>query len=70
MKKPQFDITIGKDGKVTVRVHGVSGSRCIELSDMVKEIVGHEDSRKLTNEYYGGGGEVRYDVEAHGHTGG
>jgi len=69
MKKPQFDITIDKDGKVTVKVHGVSGSKCIELTDMVREIVGREESRKLTSEYYGGGGEVRYDQEAHGHTG-
>jgi hypothetical protein len=70
MNTPQFDITIGKDGKVAIKVHGVSGSKCLELSDMVKEIVGREESRKLTSEYYGGGGEVRYDIEAHGHTGG
>lgn len=69
MKKPKFDITIGKDGKVTVKVHGVSGSKCIELTDMVKEIVGREESRRITDEYYGGGGEVRYDVQAQGHTG-
>ncbi|HYE62368.1 MAG TPA: DUF2997 domain-containing protein [Phycisphaerales bacterium] len=69
MKKPQFDITIGKDGKVTVKVHGVSGSKCLELSDMVKQIVGHEESRTLTGEYYGGG-DVRYDTQDHTHTSG
>ena len=68
MKKPQFDITIDKNGQVTIKVHGVSGSKCIQLTDMVKEIVGREESRKLTSEYYGDGGEVRYDVQAHGHT--
>jgi hypothetical protein len=67
MKKPQFDITIDKHGQVTIKVHGVSGSKCIQLTDMVKEIVGKEESRKLTSEYYGGG-EVRYDLETHGHT--
>ncbi len=69
MASPQFDIKIGRDGKVTVKVHGVSGSKCIELSDMVRDIVGREDSRKLTSEYYGGDGHVRINAEVHDRTG-
>jgi hypothetical protein len=68
MAKPQFDIQIGKDGKVKVRVEGVSGAECIALSDMLKEIVGKEDSRDLTPEYYGGGGKVRNDARVQGRT--
>lgn len=63
MSQPEFDITIGPDGKVTVRVLGTSGEECIALSDMLKEIIGHEDSRTLTSEYYGPDGKVR--IETH-----
>ena len=68
MSKPEFDIAIGKDGKVTVKVHGVSGAECVALSDMLKQIVGHEDSRQLTPEYYGSPGNVRIDAKVEGRT--
>jgi hypothetical protein len=64
MATPQFDITIGKDGRVTVKVHGVSGAECVRLSDMVRDIVGREESRQLTSEYYGPGGQVRFQSQA------
>ncbi len=63
MSQPEFDISIGKDGKVTVRVHGVSGEECLQLSDMLKEIIGREESREMTSEFYGPGGAVR--IETH-----
>ena len=69
MAQPAFDITIGKDGKVTVKVHGVSGSKCIEFSDMVRDIVGKEEDRRLTSEYYGGDGHVRIDAHVQDRTG-
>ena len=68
MAKPQFDIAIGKDGKVTVRVEGASGAECMALSDMLKHIVGKEESRELTPEYYGGGGQVRIEGQVRGRT--
>jgi hypothetical protein len=68
MAKPEFDIAIGKDGKVTVKVHGASGAECLALSDMLKQIIGQEESRTLTPEYYGGSGDVRIDTTVHGHT--
>lgn len=54
MKKPSLDISIGKDGKVSVKVHGVSGPECLRLTDAIAKIIGHEESRSLTSEYYGG----------------
>jgi hypothetical protein len=68
MAHPEFDIAIGKDGKVTVKVHGVSGQECLALSDMLKEIVGKEDARELTPEYYGSPGKVRMDSKVQGRT--
>jgi hypothetical protein len=68
MAKPEFDITIGKDGKVRIKVHGVSGKECIALTDMLREIVGKEDSRQLTSEYYGNPGAVRIDTHVETRT--
>ncbi len=68
MSQPRFEITIATDGKVTVTVKGVSGRECLELSDMLREIIGSEDSRRLTNEYYGPDGNVRIDVEVRQET--
>jgi len=62
MSTPEFEITIAKDGQVTVRVTGVSGQECLELSDMLKQIIGHEESRSLTSEFYGPDGKVRIDA--------
>lgn len=64
MATPEFDITIGKDGKVKISVHGVSGKECVALTDMLRDIVGKEDSRSLTAEYYGNPGAVRIDAQA------
>lgn len=66
MSQPQFDIQIGKDGKVKLKVSGASGSECLALTDMLKEIIGHEESRELTPEYYGSPGQVRFTTEVKG----
>lgn len=66
MGKPQFDISIGKDGKVKIKVHGVSGKECLAITDMLRQIVGREESRQLTSEYHHNPGDVR--VDAHTHT--
>ena len=68
MSRPQFDISISRDGKVSIKVHGVSGKECTKLTDMLRDIVGKEEQRRLTSEYYGSPGEVRMDSQVHGHT--
>ncbi len=62
MSQPEFDIKIGKDGKIRVTVSGAAGAECLELSDMLREIIGREESRRLTPEYYGPEGSVRIDT--------
>jgi hypothetical protein len=68
MGTPEFNISIGKDGQVRVKVSGASGEECVELTDMLRDMVGHEESRELTPEYYGPDGSVRIDSEVEGHT--
>jgi Protein of unknown function (DUF2997) len=62
MERPEFEITITKKGKVKVHVKGVKGQRCIQMADLIKEIMGKEDSRDLTSDYYAPGIQVRIDT--------
>jgi hypothetical protein len=63
MDRPEVDIRIGPDGKVTVEVKGVRGGKCLELADAIREIVGIEDSRRLTAEAHEPEGKVRIDAK-------
>jgi hypothetical protein len=60
--RPEFDITITRSGKVKVRVKGVRGTRCTELADLIREIVGREEHRELTSDYYAEG-KVRIQAQ-------
>ncbi|MBS0198291.1 MAG: DUF2997 domain-containing protein [Planctomycetes bacterium] len=68
MKKPTIDISIGKDGKVKIKVHGVSGKECLALTEAVAKIIGKEESRQLTSEYFGDGGQVRTHGQTESHV--
>lgn len=62
MDRPEFEITISKAGQVTVEVKGVKGPRCLDYADLIREIVGREEGRRLTSEYYAPDGKVRIDA--------
>jgi hypothetical protein len=62
MKRPAYEITIRKDGQVTVEVKGSHGAKCLQLADAIKEILGAENERRLTAEYYASDGHVRIDA--------
>ena len=61
MAKEEFEIEISAAGKVTVRTIGIKGPRCVDCAEMIARIVGREESRELTNEYY----ETESDVASH-----
>jgi len=52
MAQEEFEIEIGPDGKVTVRTKGIKGEACLDYADLFAQIIGREESRQLTNEYY------------------
>jgi hypothetical protein len=52
MAKEELEIEISPAGKVTARTIGIKGPRCLDLADLLARIVGREESRTLTNEYY------------------
>lgn len=68
MEHPELEIVISKTGKVTLTVSGAKGRRCLEYADLVKEIVGHEEQRQLTSEYYAPDGQVRIDTHVQNRT--
>ncbi len=68
MAKEELEIEIGPDGKVVVRTIGIKGSRCLDVAEVVARIVGQEQSRQLTSEYYEAQSDVRQHVDVHRRT--
>jgi hypothetical protein len=63
MAQEEFEIAIGPDGKVTIQTRGVKGAKCLDYAELFAQIIGREESRQLTNEYYEAEAEVRRHVE-------
>jgi hypothetical protein len=49
-----IEITVDKDGRVTVETKGFAGGSCREASRLVEEALGARTSERLTAEYYQG----------------
>jgi hypothetical protein len=52
MAREEIEIEIGPDGKVSVRTIGIKGPRCVEVAEALARIVGEEQSRQMTSEFY------------------
>lgn len=52
MSHEEIEIEISRDGKVTVRTIGIKGAKCLEKAAEIVQIIGREESRELTSEYY------------------
>ena len=52
MAQEELEIEIAPDGKVTARTRGIKGKACMDWADLVARIVGREESREKTAEYY------------------
>lgn len=52
MAKEEIEIEISPSGKVTARTIGIKGRRCLDVAELLARIVGREESRELTGEYY------------------
>jgi hypothetical protein len=63
MSDEEIEIEIGADGKVVVRTIGIKGPRCVEIAEAIALIVGREESRQLTDEYYEVGIQTHAQVE-------
>ena len=63
MNDEEIEIEIGADGQVVVRTVGIKGPRCLDVAEAIAQIVGREESRQLTDEYYEAGIQVQSHVE-------
>jgi hypothetical protein len=63
MAREELEIEIGPSGKVTVRTIGIKGPRCLDLAEFLARIVGREESRQLTSEYYEATEQVQQHVD-------
>ena len=50
--KREMEIEIGRDGKVSIKVKGVTGQECLEFSQFLEEALGETVEQELTSEYY------------------
>jgi hypothetical protein len=61
----EIEIEIGADGKVTVRTKGIKGPACLDVAEMFSQIIGREESRQLTSEYYENAEHLQAGIEVH-----
>lgn len=58
MEQHDVEIEIDRTGRVKVTVKGAKGKACLEYAKLVERIVGREESRELTSEFYEPDGRV------------
>ena len=63
MAREELEIEISPSGKVTARTIGMKGPSCIDLADFLARIVGREESRELTHEYYEAAEQVQDKID-------
>jgi hypothetical protein len=63
MNDEEIEIEIKADGQVVVRTLGIKGPRCLDVAEAIGRIVGREDSRQLTEEFYEVGIQVHSQVQ-------
>jgi hypothetical protein len=52
MAQEELEISIDSQGRVTVHTIGIKGARCLDYAEALARILGREESRQLTSEYY------------------
>lgn len=63
MNDEEIEIEISADGRVTVRTVGIKGPRCVEAAESIAQIIGREETRRLTEEYHEAGLQSHSHVE-------
>lgn len=63
MPNREFDIVVGPDGRVELKVAGYPGKRCLEAMEVFRKIVGELQAQEPTHEFYAPEETVRNHVE-------
>ena len=69
MAREELEIEIDAHGRVTVHTVGFKGKKCLDQAEALARILGREESRKLTNEYYEQEQQTQTHVDVHQHRG-
>jgi Protein of unknown function (DUF2997) len=65
MAREELEIEIDAQGRVTVHTVGFKGKRCLDEAEALARILGREESRQLTNEYYEAEQTTQTHVDVH-----
>lgn len=52
MAQKELEIEISPDGQVKINPKGIKGQECHHWADLLAQIVGREESRRMTAEFY------------------
>ncbi len=63
MAREEIEIEISPSGKVTARTIGIKGARCLDVAEFLARIIGREESRELTSEYYEATEQVQQQID-------
>jgi hypothetical protein len=67
MAQEEIEIVISREGKVTVRTIGIKGPQCLDAAEQFAQILGREESRQLTQEYYESQQQTEHRVDVKRH---
>jgi hypothetical protein len=67
MAQEEIEIEINREGKVTVRTIGIKGPQCLDAAEQFAQILGREESRQLTQEYYESQQQTEHRVDVKRH---
>jgi hypothetical protein len=56
--KKQIIVEVSDDGSVRIETRGFKGETCLEESQFLKDLLGHETARQLTPAYYNRGRKI------------
>jgi hypothetical protein len=52
MAREELEIEIDAHGRVTVHTIGFKGKKCLDQAEAIVRMLGREESRQMTNEFY------------------
>ncbi|MFM7517399.1 MAG: DUF2997 domain-containing protein [Pirellula sp.] len=52
MSQEEIEIEVDKHGRVTIRTLGIKGKRCLDVAEALADIIGKEQERTITSEFY------------------
>ncbi len=58
----ELEITIAKDGGLTLHIKGAKGKACLKVTELFEKIVGPKKDTRLTAEYYQPDAHIKSDL--------